>query len=46
MSFCFAFILRDGAYRKHDFEEMLAASPFRLWNVEERGISLYVYLFK
>lgn len=46
MSFCFAFILRDGAYRKRDFEEMLAASPFQRWDVQERGISLYVYLYK
>jgi ubiquinone/menaquinone biosynthesis C-methylase UbiE len=46
MAFSFAFFLRDGAYLKRDFEEMLAASPFQRWNVEERGISLYVYLFK
>ena len=46
MSFAFAFFLRDGAYRKRDFEEMLAASPFQKWNVEERGISLYVHLYK
>jgi ubiquinone/menaquinone biosynthesis C-methylase UbiE len=46
MAFSFAFILRDGAYRKNDFEEMLDASPFQRWNIAERGISLYVYLFK
>ncbi|MDR1902691.1 MAG: class I SAM-dependent methyltransferase [Treponema sp.] len=46
MAFSFAFILRDGAYRKSDFEAMLAASPFEKWNIEESGISLYVYLYK
>ncbi|MDR0628201.1 MAG: methyltransferase domain-containing protein [Treponema sp.] len=46
MTFCFAFILRDGAYLKRDFEAMLRDAPFRQWSVETRGISIYVYLYK
>ncbi|WP_059369322.1 class I SAM-dependent methyltransferase [Treponema endosymbiont of Eucomonympha sp.] len=46
MAFSFATFLRDGAYRKGDFAEMLAASPFRDWRIAEHGVSLSVYLQK
>ncbi|MDR2660405.1 MAG: class I SAM-dependent methyltransferase [Spirochaetaceae bacterium] len=46
MSLTFRFFLRNGAYTDAEFESLLAASGFSSWNIEERGIGLYVLMNK
>ncbi|MDR1302358.1 MAG: class I SAM-dependent methyltransferase [Treponema sp.] len=46
MRFAFGTFLRNGAYTKKGFEQLLAVSPFSSWNIAEQDISLYVYLYK
>lgn len=46
VKFSFKTFLKQGAYTKEGFEELLKETPFKNYNIKKEGISLYVYLYK
>jgi ubiquinone/menaquinone biosynthesis C-methylase UbiE len=46
VKFSFKTFLKQGAYIKEEFETLLKETPFKNYNINKEGISLYVYLYK
>lgn len=46
VKFSFKTFLKQGAYTKEGFETLLKETPFKNYNINKDGISLYVYLYK
>lgn len=46
VKFAFKTFLKQGAYTKEEFEEMINETPFGKYSIRKEGIGLYVYLHK
>ena len=46
MKFIFTYILKNGAYTKDEFINLISKTPFRDYEIKAEGIGFYVYLRK
>lgn len=46
MKFIFMYILKNGAYTKDEFINLISKTPFRIYEIKAEGIGFYVYLRK
>ncbi len=46
VKFSFKNFLKQGAYTKEGFEQLIRESYFKDYKIRKEGISLYVYLYK